>query len=51
MQENREVIELTKDRQFERYFEFYSKPHDHLTRKTLKMALKRKAIIEKIYGL
>ncbi|KAJ0578973.1 putative No apical meristem-associated domain-containing protein [Helianthus annuus] len=51
MQENREVVELMKDIQFERDFEFYSKSYNHLTGKALEIALQRKAIIEKKYRL
>ncbi|KAJ0615085.1 hypothetical protein HanIR_Chr02g0069981 [Helianthus annuus] len=47
MEENREVIEIMRDRQWAYDFEFYSKPHDHLTGKELKMALAQKERIEK----
>ncbi|MFS7935369.1 hypothetical protein Hanom_Chr05g00402591 [Helianthus anomalus] len=33
MEENREVIEIMQDIQWAHDFEFYSKPHDHLTEK------------------
>ncbi|MFS7945724.1 hypothetical protein Hanom_Chr06g00527551 [Helianthus anomalus] len=42
MEENREVTETMRDRQWTHDFEFYSKPHDHLTGKALKMALAEK---------
>ncbi|MFS7921989.1 hypothetical protein Hanom_Chr03g00243381 [Helianthus anomalus] len=38
-----------RDRQWAHDFEFYSKPHDHLTGKALKMALAQKERIEKKY--
>ena len=51
MEENREVTEIMRDRQWAHDFEFYSKPHDHLTGKALKMALAQKERIEKKYNL
>ncbi|MFS7989395.1 hypothetical protein Hanom_Chr11g01046271 [Helianthus anomalus] len=42
MQENREVVENMWDRQWEKDFEFYSKPRNHLTAKALQMTLKQK---------
>ncbi|XP_035845714.1 uncharacterized protein LOC110942564 [Helianthus annuus] len=47
LEENREVTEIMRDRQWAHDFEFYSKPHDHLTGKALKMALAQKEWIEK----
>ncbi|XP_021990973.1 uncharacterized protein LOC110887708 [Helianthus annuus] len=47
LEENREVTEIMRDRQWAHDFEFYSKPHDHLTGKALKMALAQKERIEK----
>ncbi|KAJ0812131.1 putative glutathione transferase [Helianthus annuus] len=51
LEENREVTEIMRDRQWAHDFEFYSKPHDHLTGKALKMALAQKEQIEKKYNL
>ncbi|KAJ0434549.1 putative glutathione transferase [Helianthus annuus] len=51
LEENREVTEIMRDRQWAHDFEFYSKPHDHLTGKALKMALAQKERIEKKYNL
>ncbi|XP_021988656.1 uncharacterized protein LOC110885283 [Helianthus annuus] len=51
LEENREVTEIIRDRQWAHDFEFYSKPHDHLTGKALKMALAQKERIEKKYNL
>ncbi|XP_021990663.1 uncharacterized protein LOC110887065 [Helianthus annuus] len=51
IEENREVTEIMRDRQWAHDFEFYSKPHDHLTGKALKMALAQKERIEKKYNL
>ncbi|XP_035842096.1 uncharacterized protein LOC110921341 [Helianthus annuus] len=51
LEENREVTEIMQDRQWAHDFEFYSKPHDHLTGKALKMALAQKERIEKKYNL
>ncbi|XP_022019707.1 uncharacterized protein LOC110919756 [Helianthus annuus] len=51
MEENREVTEIMRDRQWAHDFEFYSKPHDHLTGKALKMALAQKERIEKKYNI
>ncbi|KAM0018177.1 putative glutathione transferase [Helianthus debilis subsp. tardiflorus] len=51
LEENREVTEIMRDRQWAHDFEFYSKPHDHLTGKALKMALAQTERIEKKYNL
>ncbi|XP_021999628.2 uncharacterized protein LOC110896888 [Helianthus annuus] len=51
LEENREVTEIMRDRQWAHDFEFYSKPHDHLTGKALNMALAQKERIEKKYNL
>ncbi|MFS7949587.1 putative cytochrome b5-like heme/steroid binding domain-containing protein [Helianthus anomalus] len=51
IEENREVTEIMRDRQWAQDFEFYSKPHDHLTGKALKMAIQQKERIEKKYNL
>ncbi|MFS8013165.1 putative No apical meristem-associated domain-containing protein [Helianthus anomalus] len=51
LEENREVTEIMRERQWAHDFEFYSKPHDHLTGKALKMALAQKERIEKKYNL
>ncbi|MFS7997608.1 putative No apical meristem-associated domain-containing protein [Helianthus anomalus] len=51
LEENREVTEIMRDRQWAHDFEFYSKPHDHLTGKALKMTLAQKERIEKKYNL
>ncbi|XP_035839812.1 glutathione S-transferase T3-like [Helianthus annuus] len=51
LEENREVTEIMRDRQWAHDFEFYSKPHDYLTGKALKMALAQKDRIEKKYNL
>ncbi|KAJ0641687.1 putative glutathione transferase [Helianthus annuus] len=51
LEENREVTEIMRDRQWAHDFEFYSKPHDHLTGKALKIALAQKERIEKKYNL
>ncbi|XP_035830167.1 glutathione S-transferase T3-like [Helianthus annuus] len=51
LEENREVTEIMRDKQWAHDFEFYSKPHDYLTGKALKMALAQKERIEKKYNL
>ncbi|XP_035841363.1 uncharacterized protein LOC110916467 [Helianthus annuus] len=51
LEENREVTEIMRDRQWAHDFDFYSKPHDHLTGKALKMTLAQKERIEKKYNL
>ncbi|XP_021985354.1 uncharacterized protein LOC110881385 [Helianthus annuus] len=51
LEENREVTKIMRDRQWAHDFEFYSKPHDHLTGKALKMAVAQKERIEKKYNL
>ncbi|XP_021986997.1 uncharacterized protein LOC110883587 [Helianthus annuus] len=51
LEENEKVTEIMRDRQWAHDFEFYSKPHDHLTGKALKMALAQKERIEKKYNL
>ncbi|XP_022015367.1 glutathione S-transferase T3-like [Helianthus annuus] len=51
LEENEKVTEIMRDRQWAHDFDFYSKPHDHLTGKALKMALAQKERIEKKYNL
>ncbi|XP_022031458.1 uncharacterized protein LOC110932430 [Helianthus annuus] len=50
LEENEKVTEIMRDRQWAHDFDFYSKPHDHLTGKALKMALAQKERIEKKYN-
>ena len=51
IQENREVVDIMRARQFERDFAFYTANHDHLEGKALEMCLKQKKKIEEKYNL